>query len=943
MGESIFNINYQNVRGLNTKTNMFFNAVSLTQHEYDAVALTETWLTTDVFDSELFPANFLVYRNRNRPDQIRGGGVLLAVKNVYKSDIILLDFTDPAIDLLIVKVYTSNISYIYIIVLYISPSCSILAKESVFSYLECLDFLYESDFIIIGDFNIPRLAEYYHNDKERDVHVDLLLNFLEFFDCKQHNYVSNNNNRILDLVISRLQCNVTQNSTDLVDEDLHHPSLIIEAQLKSQKQKTLIINKISNFNFRRADYLTMYQLFQGTRWNELESLTDVNDAVRFFYDKIYEIFRVCVPKSNRKRQYPVWFTKEIIKNIKKKEKLRLKAKKSGIVETKRKFVTLRAKLKRDIKRAYNVYINRIQLQISGDSRAFWQYIKNKKGNISTPSKMYLNQSHYADGKTIANAFATFFSSVYDSSNTMIVKCAEKDYLTQVVSLNVIADHDVRDAVRSLKVNKSVGPDNIPSYIIKGMVDCLLQPLTFLFNLSLKTGTFPDEWKKVKICPIFKKGEKADITNYRPVAILSNVAKIFESIVYKHIYNSVIQKISRFQHGFMKNRSTVSNLSNITQYISESLDNKCQVDVIYTDFAKAFDRISHQVLLCKLDNEFGFHPTLVQFFTSYLQGRKQRVVIGGYTSDSYTATSGIPQGSNLGPLLFLLFVNDLPNKIKESKILLFADDLKLYSVVKNVADCEKLQRDINEVLQWSEINNLKFNITKCYSVSYSRKKNPLHYDYNMNNVVLARVEEIQDLGVTFDSRLSFKTHILNITKKASRMYGFIVRNCRQFTKLDCIRLLFISYVRCILEYANIIWSPCYDTHKLAIERVQSRFLRYLYYKETGVYDLSVPKTELMSRYKLVSLEKRRNIASVIYLHKLLHNKIDDVNLLQQINFNVPSYRTRNALTFYLNNSRTNHCSNAPINVMCRLANAIQSRFDIFYSTQKQIRATLHEVL
>ena len=188
-----------------------------------------------------------------------------------------------------------------------------------------------------------------------------------------------------------------------------------------------------------------------------------------------------------------------------------------------------------------------------------------------------------------------------------------------------------DAVGSLKINKAVGPDNIPAYIIKGMIGFFAEPLRILFNMSIKTGCFPKIWKDVKICPVFKKGDLADIKNYRPIAILSCPAKIFESIMYRFIYSYVCGKVTCRQHGFLKNKSTATNLCFITQFISESLDKKYQVDVVYTDFTKAFDQVSHRILLEKLKYEYGLSNRLVQFFHSYLKGRQQKVFIRGHSS------------------------------------------------------------------------------------------------------------------------------------------------------------------------------------------------------------------------------------------------------------------------------------------------------------------------
>lgn len=943
--EMAFTIAYQNVRGLNSKTVDFFHSVLLTEGEYDAIALTETWLTDSVFDSELFPESFRVLKCRNRGDDMRGGGVLLAVKKNYRICLLNLDYNVPCIDLLGAKVYLNDVNFIYVLVVYITPSCGLFERENLFSYIENQEYLYQRRMVLVGDFNISHLNNYYVNNF-RNQQVDMFLNFVEFFDCRQINRVLNRNNRLLDVVVTNSKCRVYQSTFSFVEVDTHHPPLMIEIESETPRQKNLTGNyNSSNFNFRKADFDAMYQLFLNTSWNDLESLNDVNMAVELFYHKIYNILEVCVPKRKIcSKIYPVYFTKQIIKDIKSKDKLRIKNKRTQNIETHNQFIQLRVKIKRDINDAHEAYLTKVQHDIGQDSRSFWQFINSKRSVVGVPNTMHLNDMHLVDGESISNAFAAYFSSVYanDLEHSDIHDALGDCQIFDALCLDQIKYEDVCDAVRGLKVNKAIGPDNIPSFVIKGMIGFLAEPLRFLFNLSLKTNTFPQVWKEAKICPVFKKGDSTDVKNYRPISLLSCPAKIFEAILYKFIYNFVKNKISARQHGFLNKKSTSSNLCEVTQYIAESLDGGSQVDVIYTDFAKAFDRISHSILIQKL-YIFGFHDSLVDFFKSYLHNRPQRVVIRGYYSNYFSATSGIPQGSNLGPLLFLLFIDDLVNEVSDTEVLLFADDLKLYARVNNHNDCRFIQQNLDKIYLWSIKNKLNFNIDKCFVLSFSRKKTHFNYEYMMNKRALARVWEMRDLGVIFDTQLTFRSHINDITKRASRMYGFIVRNCKELDVV-CVRTLYFSYVRSILEYCSIIWSPCYENHKCSIEKIQNKFLRYLHYKEAGLYQMHIPKLEIMKAHNIQTLERRRKVSAIIFMYKILNNMINAPDLLSQINFYAPAYRTRSPLSFYIDNTRTNYYSNSPIIVMCKLCNQIRSQFDLWnLGSVSRLKSMLNEIL
>lgn len=932
------------MRGLNSKTRDFYNAVHVTSDEYDMIALTETWLSNSVYDGELFSENFSVFKIRNRNDTVRGGGVLLAVKRMFDCTLLELDFNFPEIDLLGIKIKINNYTSIYILIVYIAPNCKVNRREDLFSFLESLEILYQNSFIILGDFNITKLNDHYLNNT-RNSNVDMLLNFVDFFDCQQLNRITNFNNHILDLVLTKFTCDVYKSSYGFVEVDQHHPPLNIEVLLTASKQKYLATNSnIDNFNYRKADFAAMYQLFQNAEWGNLDSYKNVDLAVKCFYEKIYGIFDICVPKINNiSKRYPAYFNKNIIRNIKNKDKLRIQSKKTNNVQLQNQYTELRAQIKNDIKVAHRQYLDDIQMRINCDSRSFWQYIKNTRGSADIPDRMYLNGVECADGKTMSEKFASYFGSVYERDTPETTIIPEMLYVPEVLCINQVTCEDVCDAIKGLKVNRAIGPDNIPSYIFKGMVGFLAEPLKILFNKSLKENKFPDIWKETKICPIFKTGDKKKIEHYRPISLLSCPAKIFECILYKYIYNSVANKITPYQHGFVNKKSTTTNLCNITQYIAESLDKGYQVDVIYTDYAKAFDKVSHKILLNKLSTEFGFNECLVNFFRSYLQFRKQRVVVKGFYSDYFISTSGVPQGSNLGPLLFLLFINSVVKEIKNCNILMYADDLKIYSRINNVSDSEALQNDLNKLHKWSTENKLSFNINKCYVLQFTRKKNKINFTYRINENILSMVTEMRDLGVTYDLQLNFKTHMANITNKALKMYGFVIRNSKHFNDIGCIRKLYVSYVRSILEYCSIIWSPYYINHSYHIEKVQNKFLRYIYYRKNGIYQLHIPREDVMNTYNLKSLEDRRKATSIIFLYKLIHNLVDDSVLLAHLNFHVPTYRIRNPVSFYVDNTRTNYYSNSPIMVMCKNYDQIRDEIDIFDMSYSRFKNNVNKLI
>lgn len=600
------------------------------------------------------------------------------------------------------------------------------------------------------------------------------------------------------------------------------------------------------------------------------------------------------------------------------------------------FRRLRSLIKEQIKAAYNEYITDIQTSIVDDSARFWSFVNSKNRTSRIPGEMHLGDQRLCKPQNIVNSFGEFFSSVYIQSIPTDHHQPVNNVINEYIPiLQPITGQDIMDASKRLKNKMTSGPDQVPSFIVKDCIGAFLKPLLIIFNLCTTMSTVPKLWKRAKVCPIYKSGRRNQIDNYRPISILCNFSKILETILYRRIYMSLRTNIAFEQHGFVNNRSTITNLSCLTQQVSRVLDNQGQVDVVYTDFSKAFDRIDHVVLLRKLRG-YGFDASALAFFESYLTDRRQFVCYNGYMSCEYVSTSGVPQGSNLGPLLFLLFINDL-NEIIQCGRLLFADDLKIFLQIKSLLDCIRLQQQLDLVQSWCESNRLNLNATKCRVMSYNRKQRPILYPYSVVGEELERPGSLKDLGVIFDPMLTFVEHINKVVLEAGRILGFVVRNCRNFDDSRVFKTLFFSYVRSKLEYASLIWNPYYACHVNNIERIQKRFLKYLTFKLDGVYpERGIEYNALLNRYNFTTLERRRIITSLIFLFKLLRGGIDCPDLLNQINFFVPRLNTRQHLTFLCERARTNVMVKSPLNFMCSNFNVMCGNCDIFFCSLGELR-------
>lgn len=406
-----------------------------------------------------------------------------------------------------------------------------------------------------------------------------------------------------------------------------------------------------------------------------------------------------------------------------------------------------------------------------------------------------------------------------------------------------------------------------------------------------------------------------------ISLLSILGKVFESLVNPILISHLRPFLIPQQHGFRGNKSTVSNLVSLVSELSVALDRGQQVDAVYTDIGKAFDRVDHKILISKLDN-FGINGKLLNWFSSYLSSRSQTVVVCGRESKSFDAPSGVPQGSHLGPTLFLAFINDMSQVIHNSSYSLFADDLKIFKVINTASDATHLQEDLSRVLEWSSLNKLPLNVKKCKHIKFNRKRRPLLTSYCIDNIPLEEVSVIRDLGVMLDSQLSFTSHIDEIIGKAYKLLGFVWRNCKIFRNKTALVTAYFALVRSTLEYCSNVWNPQYKCHQDRIERIQKRFLFYL-----SVHQKKLPSltsyTDRLRFFNIPSLENRRRISDQVLLFKILTGLIDSPQLLSKIGFTVPRLNSRiaNFRPFALNNYRTNLGSHSVIPRICKEHNKI----------------------
>lgn len=935
---------YQNTRSIKNRTTAAYNYIASSNS--DIIAITETWLDCSILDAEITNSDiynlYRVDRNFTATGLTRGGGVLAAINNKINSSLVPLNLNDieltPLIDLLCVKVNLHH-SNMFIFVIYISPDVTVTEYEKLFDYLSFLPFIQNKDILMLGDFNITKYASFLA-DNHSDGKIFALNNFLNLLNLQQYNYIFNKHNKLLDLVLCNKKCRVEKSDDVLIREDDHHPALNVTLEMKDCFVSRTIFPKNSDvtYNFRKANFQILYHALLDVDWSFLTSFSDVESACQAFYDKLYQLFDLIVPKYTskyRKRAYPPWFNGTIIRNIRLKARYWRRYKIHNDVEARNDFKLLRNVIKTDIDIAYSNYINNTESNITREPHKFWAFVNSKRKHASIPTHMHHNDQNLDNPLDIVNTFADFFSRSFLPPSDEPLPDLNAVFSNFNINVNHLSERDVQNALKKLKPKLTTGPDGVPSFLIRDCAPILAYPLTILFTLCIRNSSIPTIWKYSKVCPVFKKGDNADISNYRPIAILCNFLKAFEILIHDAIYPSVNMQISVHQHGFMKGRSTTSNLICITQNIAESLDQGKQMDVVYTDFTKAFDRLDHTILIDKLAT-FGFSINLIRLLKSYLLGRKQYVAYNGFRSLDYNATSGVPQGSILGPLLFNIFINDIVTELSVN-YLLYADDLKLFTAITSVDDCALLQNDLSILHGWCTRNKLSLNVSKCNVMSYSTKLSLINYNYMVDGSILDRPSSFRDLGIHFDKELSFVHHITKVVIDSLRTLGLLIRTGRDFSDTNTLKVLYFAFIRSKLEYGSIVWNPHYQCHTDSLEMVQRKFVKFLWYKSDSVYPpIGFSQKNLLARFDMTALDERRECCSQIYLYKLIHNTVDCQDLLNRLNFNVPRLCSRTPKTFYLSIPHTNILKYSPLFSMCNTYNNNCSKFDIFNCTLSFIK-------
>ena len=630
--------------------------------------------------------------------------------------------------------------------------------------------------------------------------------------------------------------------------------------------------------YNKADYSEIRKYLKQLNWNKLmeDCDSDVNKQWSVFMNIMNDITSRYIPSKiicNQNRKGTVPLDSATLAKIKKKHKLWKKFNVPKAGEVYNEYCKVRNSVKRSVNKARREYEKDIAKQIKNNLKINWQYIKNKSKTKVGVADLVINPDDKNSAKTSnetekAEVLSKFFSSVFVCEPKDEIPSIETRTLLKSMPELLISRDEIIKLLQKLDISKSSGPDNLHPMFLKELALELSEPLCTIFNASIMTNTIPNDWKKGHISALFKKGQRCLASNYRPVSLTSIICKTIEKLVRQHIIDHMkINKLfSKKQYGFISGRSTSLQLLNVIDKWTEALDQGLYIDCIYMDFMKAFDRVPHERLLSKM-KAYGISNGILCWVRDFLSDRIQKVIVNGSSSNWSEVTSGIPQGSVLGPLLFVIYINDLPDVVN-SEAFLFADDTKLFRVIENNTDIEILQEDLTNLQEWSDLWLLKFHPDKCKVIRYGNSSFVPRYMMmnNSNEHILECADKEKDIGVIFDASLQFEIHMKEKISKASSIFA-LIRRSYKYLNITTFKLLFKSLVRSHLEYASSVWSPWKIKYIDSIENVQRRATKQI----PGFKNLSYE--ERLRRLKLPSLKFRRIRGDMIETYKILCNIYD----------------------------------------------------------------------
>ena len=846
----------------------------------DIIVLTETWLCYGQDNDYPIPG----YNSNALIRGKTGGGVSIYVREEYSFSIID-EFIFRSAEAIFLRVSISTKSN--------SLSSGIVLHDIVIGgvyrpffgsnkYLEfhddlekVLNFVSVNNYscIIAGDMNINLV-------KNNDLHVVQYTSLFASYNFNCHIVQPTRIDACLDHIFSNISGSFIKSSVLDCDISDHDASLIEIINLSSYFSTSS--NRAPYFSFRGFDINVFSSRVSQVTLNEVLNAEDANLAMSLFCNKFthvcspYLLVNSVIIKTPRIRQ-PFVTTGLAISSAHKNKLYKLHKQNpndSELLHRYKRYKKLFNKLLWISKQRY--YHSKIE-KCAGDMKKTWGIVReilNKKVNMNHPVALSVDGKRISDSVDIADAFNVHFSSVGSkladriSSSDGHFSDFLRDKFVSLMPDNNFSTEELKKVIVSLDETKSAGCDGIHPRLIKLAVDSVASPLCHVFNCCLNQGVYPSGLKIAKVIPLYKTGDPTNVTNYRPISLLSVVNKIFEKLIHSRLIKHLIDHdiLNPYQHGFRPGRSTTTALASILPRIQDAIDNKLMCLGLFIDLKKAFDTVPHSILISKL-NHYGIQGKFSCLLESYLSHRKQRVWIGNCTSNELYVPVGVPQGSVLGPLMFLLHINDIVHSLPTvCEPRLFADDTGIFLIGNDLNSLfTDAQISLNGLHQWLLVNKLSLNLSKTNYVLFSSH----HVDCGdrlllLDGVKIDRKRCVKYLGLHLDECLKWDEHISAVSRKVAPIIGSLWR-VRKFLTRGLLRCAYFSLVESHLCYGLEFWGSAYDVHMDTLIKLQKRAIRCC------TFSHFLSNTEpLFISMNILPLRKLYLVRLCLFVYKILFN-------------------------------------------------------------------------
>lgn len=892
---------YLNIRSLRNKLYELENYIETLTEKPDLIILTEIWIYKEE-NSKYNIQNYNCFFTNRESSQ--AGGVCIFIKsNIIANNIFSHDDGESSILGINLVKFKLNIFSIYK-----SPSAN---NEIFFNKLDLLLSSYKNN-IVIGDFNFDLLQSNINNEKYVNVIQSNGHTILNKISKKFSTRVTLNTHTIIDHIITDcLKYSYTISLSDLFISDHKVISLSITLALPINRRNTVLSKQVTNYKKIRND----------KQLDQLNNLTSMDELIQKLQHIIKEnTTTIRLPNSKKKRK--VWITTDIVKMIQKRDKLySLKQKNPHNAEICSIFKKIKISIQHQIELAKKEYYNSFFLRNEHKPKIIWNGIheliyNTKKTNEADNNILIVNNITIKDPEDIANCFNEFFTSITSQfpSNHNPVSTATR-YNIEAFSIRPVPLEFTIKIINNLKTSSANGHDNISAKFLKEFINELAPVINNTINQHISEGSFPDSLKKAKIKPIFKAGQRTSPNNHRPIAVLPNLAKLYEITILTQFQNFLLQNdiIDKQQFGFVSKSSTTSACSQLISGIQHDLDKGEQVICLFIDIRKAFDCVDHHLLLHKL-RLLGLNDKTFKIFESFLVNRVQYVRINDKDSQTLQIKAGVPQGAILSPTLFNFFINDIFRLKLNGSLQLYADDAVIKCTGKDITQiADAIEQDLHTVNTWFQNNKLQINIDKTKYIAFKKRStsnSPIQI--SLMQVPVEQVKTFTYLGLHIDEDLSWDYHLKKIKSSISST-AFAMRRIRNYVSTGAMWMMYNGYITPKLQYLNPLWNSAADYKLRELETIQNKIVKNI---------LNLPRLHpsnlLYSPKTTPSLRSLNQFLSIMYIFNIKHDYIKHNFTLKTVS-TVHSHNTRSSENYYILFYRTNKGLNSIISKGLRLFN------------------------